>query len=259
MIMCATPRRRARHGSVRLGSGGPANSRGDRAAKHARHSGVNRRTAGRVRPRSTPPPAVDSRGAFDLETVALDRLRPVRGSIILAAGMALIGLNRAARAAGVAKSTLLRHVEQGRVSAAVDAAGGRAFDTAELRRVYGELRDPESPPAPKATATKPVGGSHGPGTAEQGEALRRDIERLEAEIARLRADLDRERADRERWESRYDQLAARTLHRLPSPETATPPAARSTRPPALAEAAEWFAGEVRGFVDLIRGRPLNRP
>ena len=53
--------------------------------------------------------------------------------------MTILGINVAARAAGVARSTIQRAIKTGRLSAVSTATGERGIDLAELLRVFGPL------------------------------------------------------------------------------------------------------------------------
>ncbi len=61
--------------------------------------------------------------------------------------MAILNYSAAARAAGVARSTIQRHIKSGKLSATTRADGARGIDTAELLRVFGELHGSGEPPA----------------------------------------------------------------------------------------------------------------
>ena len=54
--------------------------------------------------------------------------------------MALLNLTAASRAAGVNRSTIVRALKSGRLSATTSDAGERCIDTAELMRVFGALK-----------------------------------------------------------------------------------------------------------------------
>jgi len=51
----------------------------------------------------------------------------------------ILGINAAARAAGVARSTIQRAIKNGRLSATSTATGDRGIDLTELLRVFGPL------------------------------------------------------------------------------------------------------------------------
>ncbi len=54
--------------------------------------------------------------------------------------MALLNLTAASRAAGVNRSTIVRVLKSGRLSATTSDAGERCIDTAELMRAFGALK-----------------------------------------------------------------------------------------------------------------------
>lgn len=54
--------------------------------------------------------------------------------------MALLNLTAASRAAGVNRSTIVRALKSGRLSATTNDAGERCIDTAELMRAFGALK-----------------------------------------------------------------------------------------------------------------------
>lgn len=59
--------------------------------------------------------------------------------------MALVNVTEAARLAGVSRPTLYRRMESGTLSFTLDANKERRIDTAELLRVFGKLRDTDTP------------------------------------------------------------------------------------------------------------------
>lgn len=59
--------------------------------------------------------------------------------------MALVNVTEAARLAGVSRPTLYRRMESGKLSFTLDANNERRVDTAELLRVFGKLRDADTP------------------------------------------------------------------------------------------------------------------
>ena len=54
--------------------------------------------------------------------------------------MTQVTISEAARRVGIARSTLLRHIKNGKVSKAIGADGKPSVDTSELLRVYGDLK-----------------------------------------------------------------------------------------------------------------------
>ena len=59
--------------------------------------------------------------------------------------MALLTLTQAAKAAGIARSTLYRAIHNGRISVVSQPNGSKSIDTSELQRVFGPLRDATKP------------------------------------------------------------------------------------------------------------------
>jgi excisionase family DNA binding protein len=119
-----------------------------------------------------------------------------------------LSLREAAKEAGVSKSTILRAVKAGRLSAARTDDGGYCIDPAELFRVY----TPES----RATRQEQLSDtSAGQGASAEAMAeLRIQAGVLEAQLQALKEVLagERRRAeeireDRERWHTQADRLA----------------------------------------------------
>lgn len=101
--------------------------------------------------------------------------------------MTILGINAAARAAGVARSTIQRAIKTGRLSAVSTATGERGIDLAELLRVFGPL--PQTQPD-RAAALPPVAASDATGEATlvgvlQGQ-LQQALERERQAIDRAR-------------------------------------------------------------------------
>lgn len=58
--------------------------------------------------------------------------------------MTQITISEAARRVGIARSTLLRHIKNGKVSKVIGKDGKPRLDTSELLRVYGDLKTSNS-------------------------------------------------------------------------------------------------------------------
>jgi len=101
-------------------------------------------------------------------------------------------LSQAAKQANVAKSTISRAIEKGRLSARKDDLGRFQIDTSELFRVF-------SPQQRNNSNTQQSG--HGAPAPEQ------ENEHLRAMIALMREQLDETRADRDHWRDQAKQLA----------------------------------------------------
>jgi hypothetical protein len=112
----------------------------------------------------------------------------------------LYNLMSAAAAAGVNRSTVLRAIKAGRLSAQRDATGGWAIDPAEFHRVF-----PALPTAPAASAQQ---------DQQQIDAqvalLRNMVEQLRRDMDDLRHDKEDLRQDRDHWREAF-QAAQRQL------------------------------------------------
>jgi hypothetical protein len=112
--------------------------------------------------------------------------------------MAKVSLTQGAKLAGVSRSTLNRHLKQGKVSKVNGSDGKPCVDTSELQRVYGSLsRDTPSQSVP----LKQHGTHHD--TAEN------DIEIavLRAELNATKEQLEETRKDRDEWKGQAKTLS----------------------------------------------------
>ena len=119
-------------------------------------------------------------------------------------------LGTAAKATGLAKSTILRAIKAGRVSAIKGDTGDWSIDPAELHRVF-----------PAATAE--------PGAAERGATapaqLEAEIKSLREITDLLRSQLEDTRTDRDAWRDQA-QTAQRLLTNANAPATNAEPQRR---------------------------------
>lgn len=95
--------------------------------------------------------------------------------------MAEVSVSKAARMTGKGRSTIQRHMKEGKLSAGKDAAGNPVIDTSELLRVYGALQ------ADEADRTEPVKQSDAP-EADQSALAMIEVLRDELRAARERED-----------------------------------------------------------------------
>src|SRR4051794_7228828 len=112
-----------------------------------------------------------------------------------------LSLRDAAREAGVSKTTIIRAIRSGRLSAPRNDDGGYAIDPAELFRVYPrEIEAGEDQEDPNRTAPQDQDATRlgPPGTPERTAALEAEVQALKELVRRL--DLDISRLDRERQE-----------------------------------------------------------
>lgn len=127
--------------------------------------------------------------------------------------MTKVNLTQAAKLAGVGRSTLNRHIKEGKLSKGLDDQGKPYVETSELQRVYGNLSH-DTP-----SQTVPVA-QHG--TPHETPEKEIKIARLEAELEAAKgkiedqaARLDDLKTERDSWRQQAQTLALTP----PAPET----------------------------------------
>ena len=132
--------------------------------------------------------------------------------------MAGLSLREAAQQARTSKSTILRAIQSGRLSASRTDDGGYSIDPAELCRVYPPRND-----APEQSGDQSAGQSATGLVPDAATELRIRNAQLEAGFNALKAILEAEkkhleevREDRDRWAAQAERLA------LPAPESPQP-------------------------------------
>lgn len=110
----------------------------------------------------------------------------------------MLSLADAATATGLNRSTVLRSIKSGRLSATRNEVGEWRIDAAELHRVY--------PPAERPAARPGATREHAQGDAQAVE-LRARAELAEARLSDLQAMLSELRTDRDSWRSVAERLA----------------------------------------------------
>jgi hypothetical protein len=130
-----------------------------------------------------------------------------------------------AAACGVNRTTILRAIKAGKISAERDAQGAWAIQPAELHRVFPAV-------AVGASNNTPVQ-THSPDA--EVALLRTMLEEMRATVADLRRREDDLKADRDHWREAHS--AAQRLLPKPMPEDAQP-APKSARPSFW----RWVAG-----------------
>lgn len=110
------------------------------------------------------------------------------------ASMAKLNISQAARATGKNRSTIQRHIKSGKLSMSQNASGETVIDTAELIRVFGELKQ-------DATVKQ-----HIAGVAESGTIPQLATSTIEALQKELEAARERERTALKREEWLKEQL-----------------------------------------------------
>lgn len=131
----------------------------------------------------------------------------------VASDMAKHSISEASKLTGKARSTLHRHIKEGKLSKGQDVDGQPVIDTAELVRVYGPLQGRNS------SATDPIGQY---ATLERDTPLQAKIDAMkDAQIDQLRADLDDARKERDDWKVQAQRLSGLlTDQRPPVPDAA---------------------------------------
>ena len=107
----------------------------------------------------------------------------------------MYNLATAAAAAGINKSTVLRHIKAGKISATRDDAGGWQIDPAEFHRLFPPLKIATADPTP----------SQRDATTDQ----------LVAELRTVISDL---RQDRDHWRTEAADWKAQAQRLLPAPQ-----------------------------------------
>ena len=108
--------------------------------------------------------------------------------------MALLNLTASARAVGVNRSTIVRALKSGRLSATANELGERCIDTAELMRVFGRLQSDAQPNAYADAQGLPMqaSGDAQPFAQDQSELVEVLQEQLKDAKERERQALERE-------------------------------------------------------------------
>ncbi len=113
--------------------------------------------------------------------------------------MAQVSISEAARLAGVSRSTLNRHLQNGAISKHRDASGRPYIETSELLRFYGELSQPDR-------TDQDIVGQHGTGQ------LKPVVSDLERKLYEAQAALDLETVRREAEEAAREKAEAGEAH-----------------------------------------------
>ena len=92
--------------------------------------------------------------------------------------MVILNQSAAARVAGVSRSTIVRFIKTGKLSATTNDQGDRCVDTAELIRVFGSLKQVDS--VGDTSLMNPTSVSHDPLI----QVLRDQVRQLEDQIRR---------------------------------------------------------------------------
>ncbi len=128
-----------------------------------------------------------------------------------------MNIHQAAKAVGVARSTLYRDIQDGKVSVGKDGRGKPYVDVSELERAYGSVTLPDT------SETVPNGQSDTPQKDKKDSALQGEFDLLREQITLLKDERDdlRRRLDEETEERRMTQAkltALLTYEREKAPE-----------------------------------------
>ena len=118
-----------------------------------------------------------------------------------------MNIHQAAKAVGVARSTLYRDIQDGKVSVGKDGRGKPYVDVSELERAYGSVTLLET------SETVPNGQGETPQKDRKDSGLQREFDLLREQIALLKDERDdlRRRLDEETEERRMTQAKLTAL------------------------------------------------
>ena len=142
---------------------------------------------------------------------------------------------QAAKAAGISRTTLDRHIKEGKISVGKDGTGKTVIDVAELERVYNEV-DTDS-------TSQNVAGEQSE-TSNDNKAVHLELEILREYLDRMESDRDRERRQ---LENVIDDLRKDRDH-WRQQATALLPDQRATAPQKAAE------GRLARAWSILRGK-----
>lgn len=113
--------------------------------------------------------------------------------------MALHSISEAARVANKARSTIHRHIKEGKLSKVLGADGRPAIETSELHRVYRDLSHKDSSDTPISV---------------QADTPQKTVSTvaMEAELAALRTERDYLKEERDRWVAQSERLTLLLTH-----------------------------------------------
>lgn len=112
-----------------------------------------------------------------------------------------LSLRNAAKEAGVSKSTILRAIQSGRLSAARLDDGGYDIDPAELFRVYEPGKAERSAPVTKGQDAPAAPDPMNAVLQEQLNSLRELLRRADEDKAEMRQEREDIKQDRDKWRS----------------------------------------------------------
>ena len=118
--------------------------------------------------------------------------------------MAKLNLTQAAKAAGIARGTLYRHIADGKVTWEENGNGERVIDTSELLRVYKQLNSDET--SQGDVQNPEIEQQETPRDVQIEQVLREQISLLDKQNADLRRDKEKAEEREERKQAEVDRL-----------------------------------------------------
>jgi len=117
--------------------------------------------------------------------------------------MAQLSIGEAAALAGVHRTTILRQIKEGKLSASRDERSSYRIDPAELQRVYPDLNR-RQPSAAQVAAQQSIAALHT-------DALQREIELLHRQLDALQRDKDALQQEKLWFMQQLEQITQRLL------------------------------------------------
>lgn len=128
--------------------------------------------------------------------------------------MAKVNLTQGAKLAGVSRSTLNRHIKEGKISKGNGKDGKPCVDTSELQRVYGDLSHATPSQAVSMTQSE---------TAHSKAENAIEIATLKVELHAAKERLEDVSKDRDEWKGQAKTLSTLLTDQRPiGPSTSTP-------------------------------------
>jgi len=126
-----------------------------------------------------------------------------------------LNISEAILRSGVSRATFYNYIKKGVVSVTQDATGAKFIDTAELVRVFGELKqlkDPEAHRKSKSTNTEQA-------VYTENTLLKKDLDHAREMLSRLEAELRETKEREKKAEERLDAVLLRLNNSTEQPKT----------------------------------------
>lgn len=161
--------------------------------------------------------------------------------------MAQHNLTQAAKLAGISRSTIMRHISEGKLSKEIGKDGKPYVETSELERVYELIQSQKDSHAVSLNSLRTPPKTH------QDSHLKRELKTLQQEkIATLEKQIEALQAERDNWQQEAQdwKLQAQSLLTDQRPQTET----SLETPQKPAEAPSYHLG---WFDRLLGRKPLR--